>query len=103
MWRWMAVALLVGGACSGGSSASTADCGEVYVDGRVLTEEDLNSVCLDGGEAFVSAIASLDCVDGRTLSWNAKAWWFDGEGLNLYSGGGAQTAPTDVMDDCIGL
>lgn len=78
-------------------------CEELYVEGNVLTEDEMQNGCLDeDGDATVFGVASYDCDDGRKLMWHDRAWWFEGEGVHPYPEGADERVPPDsAMDECM--
>lgn len=100
----LSLALMACGDDDGGEDVPLDEvpgCDEVFVDGATLSLEEASATCRDeNGGTQVYGTASVECVDGRTLHWNDRAWWFAGEGISVYDEGDEQVPPASVMDDC---
>lgn len=79
-------------------------CEDLYADGNVVTEDEVQEGCKDDdGDVVFSGIASYDCTDGGELMWNDHGWWIDGEGVHLHEpGDDAKVPPDDVIEACQG-
>lgn len=77
-------------------------CSDQYAEGEVVTAEDVDGGCLeDDGTLWFGGAAETECVDGRVLKWNDRAWWYEGEGVHPHEPDAEeQVAPLEEREAC---